>query len=333
MIVLAVDAGGTSTRAAVVADDGSCLGYGTSGSGNPVSTGAGTATESAIACLSDALLRSGVAASKVDMCLVAMAGGLSKQDEDRYSSRIRELGVNSPVLFEGDALAAFYSGTWLQQGYALIVGTGAAAIRVSNSQPVITRDGLGWLLGDDGSGFWIGQQVARAALAALEDRAPETKLSGLLLSELESTLTSKWVSQGRSPKLAAAMETIYRSRPIELARFAKLAFQASPDLVADRIIDTAVQSLAITLEAVMRPYRPDPVVLGGGILTSNPGFAQRIIDSLPQPPEEVQLVSGGLAGAALLALRAAGQEPTSEVFAKIASSLQALKEAPVVLTQ
>ena len=37
--VLAIDAGGTSTRAVIVDEDGSCLGFGHSGGGNPISAG------------------------------------------------------------------------------------------------------------------------------------------------------------------------------------------------------------------------------------------------------------------------------------------------------
>ena len=37
--VLAIDAGGTSTRAVIVDEAGNCLGFGHSGGGNPISAG------------------------------------------------------------------------------------------------------------------------------------------------------------------------------------------------------------------------------------------------------------------------------------------------------
>lgn len=45
---LAVDAGGTSTRSVLVTADGACLGYGTAGGGNPISSGTERAASAVI---------------------------------------------------------------------------------------------------------------------------------------------------------------------------------------------------------------------------------------------------------------------------------------------
>ena len=59
MNYLAVDVGGTSTRAAVVAADGSCLGYGTAGSGNPTSFDTVTAVTAIVAATRTAMAAGG----------------------------------------------------------------------------------------------------------------------------------------------------------------------------------------------------------------------------------------------------------------------------------
>ena len=322
MIALAVDAGGTSTRAVVVAGDGTCLGFARSGSGTPVSAGLGLAAASVAAAAGEALARAGVSGAEAELCLVAMAGGMAPAEEQTYRDHLSALGLSVPLVFEGDALAIFCSGTWLDTGYALIVGTGAAAIRVEGGRTVVERDGLGWLLGDDGSGFWIGHHVVRAALAALEGRGPATKLTDLVLADVNGSPSPGWATRGRPPQLAAVMELLYQGRPVELARFAPLAFQAAPDPVADRIVASAAGALATTLASVMRPVASGPVVFGGGTLVHNPGLARRVAATLPTEP---QLVTDGLAGAAVLALRAAGQVVDADVFTRIVQSLEQLR--------
>ena len=47
---------------------------------------------------------------------------------------------------------------------------------------------FGWLLGDDGSGYWIGRRVVRAAVGAIDGRLPETALADALLGIFLGTL-------------------------------------------------------------------------------------------------------------------------------------------------
>ena len=50
----------------------------------------------------------------------------------------------------------------------LIAGTGSAAGLVRDHRLVRTADGHGWLLGDDGSGFWLGREAVRSVLRKLD---------------------------------------------------------------------------------------------------------------------------------------------------------------------
>lgn len=328
MIAVAMDAGGTSTRCVVLDGDGTCLGYGRSGSGNPVSSGVLVAAASAAASARDAFTMAGVSPREADVWLVAMAGGVADAEVELFREPMRGLGLGLPPVFEGDAMATFRSGTWQDSGYALIVGTGATAVRFEDGRLVAACDGLGWLLGDDGSGFWIGHRVVRAGLAALENRGPATRLAELVGAELVGVEVPARALEGRAPQIAAAIEALYRGRPVELARFARLAFQAAPDPVADRIVAEAAEALAATVSAVITGGAPGPVVLGGGMLTHNPALAAQVIRALPPGvATEVHSVPDGLSGAAGLALRAAGTPVDAAVFERITGTLAALRVA------
>ena len=48
--------------------------------------------------------------------------------------------LDTPLQFESDLLATFFSGTHHSDGYALISGTGAGAIRVEDGRPWFGTD-------------------------------------------------------------------------------------------------------------------------------------------------------------------------------------------------
>ena len=69
-LCLAIDAGGTSTRALLIAADGDCVGYGRAGGGNPVSWGPEEAARSVTSAVAAALehRRSGLVPSTASTC-------------------------------------------------------------------------------------------------------------------------------------------------------------------------------------------------------------------------------------------------------------------------
>ncbi|MEP9384054.1 N-acetylglucosamine kinase [Nocardioides cheoyonin] len=325
--VLAVDAGGTSTRTVVVDGSGRCLGYGRAGSGNPTSSGPAAAAGAVAASAAMALEGAGVPASELSLVVLAMAGHRSAGPLDELHRGLEREGVTAPVVFESDQLAMYFSGTHLPQGYGVVAGTGAAAIRVEDGQAIATSDGLGWLLGDEGSGFWIGQRVVRAALADLDGRGPATALTPLLLHRLDLGAAATSSYDERREVIARALERLYALRPVRLAQFADLAFDAYGDAVADGIVTDAVAGLARTLAAVASPVVSGPVVLGGGILTHHPALALRVVSAfagggaLP----DMHTVADGVVGAATLALRHAGVGVGAAEFERLVGSLAPLR--------
>ena len=321
-IHLAVDAGGTSTRAVLVAESGRCVGYGIGGPGNPTSSGPQVAAESVCRAVDAALSRAGADGGAVASVVLAMAGSGGTRDTSWVAGPLSELGVCVGVRFSSDLLATFCSGTPALSGYGVVAGTGASAVRVENGRVVATSDGLGWLLGDVGSGFWVGHQVVRESLASLDGRAPSTRLAGLLLAELGIADDGLAEPDGRRTALREAVTRLYATRPVQLARFAPLAFAASGDPAADRIVQEAAAGLAHTLDAVRLPGLDGPVVLGGGTVAQQHGLPELVA---PGRPHDVVLVPDGAAGAAVVTLREAGVSVDEAVFAVLITSLSTLR--------
>ena len=69
-------------------------------------------------------------------------------------------------------------------GYCVVAGTGAGAIRIRGGEIDRVVDLAGWQLGDLGSGYWLGHEAAKAAVAEMEGRGPATALTPALLEAL-----------------------------------------------------------------------------------------------------------------------------------------------------
>ena len=322
-LMVGVDGGGTATRAVLTTADGRCLGYGTAGRGNPISAGAEQARGAVRQAVRAAVASSGRSLSDVSVVVAALAGqAASGAGADALRALLRVDGFDGALRFESDLLATYFSGTAAESGYAVVSGTGACAIRVEGGRIVATADGLGWLLGDRGSGYWIGQRVAKAAIRDLDGTGPATDLTRRLLGRIgiDSSGIRAAGDDDRPLALERLAAKLYALPPIELASFAPLAFASPDDPVAADILSRAGEHLADSLVAVLA--EPGPLVIGGGVL-SRPGavrdaFRRRLGDGSVAP---VVPVEDGAVGAGLLAMRAGGHVVTPGRLERLGETL------------
>jgi N-acetylglucosamine kinase-like BadF-type ATPase len=318
---LAVDAGGTSTRAVVLDNSGRAYGYGRSGVGNPTAAGVREAVN-AIGSAVEQAMAGATGSERPALALIAMAGEKTATFREQVSDRLSTLGVRHVVL-EHDLLGMFHSGTAALDGYALIAGTGTVAARIRGGQLDRVVGGKGWLLGDAGGGFWIGHAVARAVVASLDGQGEDTALTDLILDEMgiEANVTTV---AGCPEALRQLVSALYTRPPISLAEFAPLAFAVHEDRVARPILVGASAALADLLSAVRAADLAGPVVVGGsiivrGMLAAPPSLRDELVS--PAGGDPVIPVSDGLVGAAVLVLRYAGFDVDEALFRTIQSEV------------
>ncbi|CAN5221870.1 BadF/BadG/BcrA/BcrD ATPase family protein [soil metagenome] len=317
--ILAIDAGGTSSRAVLLDESGACSGFGRASGGNPTAVGVAGAVDALALAAERALGGQTPSPTSDSLVVIALAGTATPPFITLLESRLAGLGLAGRTVIEPDLLGTFCSGTPLAEGYAVIAGTGTIAARISDGQIHTVKGGSGWLLGDAGSGFWIGQQVARAVVASLDGLGPATTLTQLLLEATGIERTGAR-SRGRSEELSRLVHELHALRPVELARFAPLAFQAldvSPaDPVAREILEAAAEAIARVLSAAREPEFgdtsvPGVVVLGGSVLAAGLARAPAIFTDALQDAlggAELVPVEDGIVGAAVLAFRHLGLE-------------------------
>lgn len=169
------------------------------------------------------------------------------------ADQLRQSLDASSVVVAADAVTAFLGTVGARPGTVIICGTGIAALGIATDSAPRRIDARGYLLGDFGSGFWIGQRGLQAALDALEGRGEPTSLaefSGRLgtpadiyLQAMGSTPPPKFVAEFAPDVIRAATEG---------------------DDVALSILTAAADELARTIRAAR--ISDGPIGLTGGLV-------------------------------------------------------------------
>ena len=121
-----------------------------------------------------------------------------------------DAGLRCPYAVHGDALVAYASGTAAPDGTVLIAGTGAITAQVHELRLDRIADGHGWLLGDAGSGFWLGREAVRRLLADLDAGRAPGALATTVLTEL---LGSAEIAARPRDTVDAVVQAVTRRAP------------------------------------------------------------------------------------------------------------------------
>lgn len=322
--LLAVDVGGSTSRATLVDMDGNCLGQGRNRGGNPGSNPPEQAAAAVVAAAEAAVAQAG-APLDIKVALLAVAGPRNAEVQQLMETAFRRLGLGGPFVMTGDTQAMLPSVTAAMDGYCVFAGTGSGAIRVRSGEIEGVVDAAGYLLGDLGSGYWLGHHAAIAVTAALEGRGPETALSKAVLDSLGIGMTFDRAFDGRPLALRHFIDAIYRMRPIELAKFAPLVIANRDDPVAAELLAEAEAYLLANFRRVFDPGMAGPVVLGGSVaahLIALPAAIAGVLRDAGHTPD-IRLAGDGSVGAVVLALRAMGRTVDEAMIKTIAASIAA----------
>ncbi|HEY5381066.1 MAG TPA: BadF/BadG/BcrA/BcrD ATPase family protein [Acidobacteriaceae bacterium] len=239
---VALDGGGTKTEC-WVADETRALGRSSGPTVKIMNVGEQAATERLQTLVRETLAAAGVAGSAITRTCFGLAGSSSDEVRLWAEATLRKL-LGGEILLTGDeeiALDAAFRGG---PGVLVIAGTGSHVTGRCADGSRVTAGGWGPMLGDEGSGNWIGLEAIRAGLRA-KDRSVET----CLLREIEQT----WKVEGLGELVARAN---LRERP-EFAALAEVVASCaeSGDVLARGVLERAGQELADQVSLVMSKMR------------------------------------------------------------------------------
>jgi glucosamine kinase len=309
--VVGVDAGGTSTRALAVDAAGAVLGTGASGGSNPNSH----PPEQAAGRIADAITAAtaGLPRERVLACVVGMAGESKLTDPAVaavFEQAWRRAGVAGLVRVASDAEAAFASATSAADGTVLIAGTGSISGRIRKRRMVGTNGGYGWLLGDEGSGYWIGREAVRATLDALCGGQPLSGLPSAVLAEALDVSPRDEVPDAERLHIWSRLITAANAEaPVRLARFAPLvsAAESAGEAVARGIVERAAGFLVANALGCREIGENTPIVLVGSVLSATSPVGVHVRAALSEL-EVLTSLDGVLGAAWLAAVEAFGED-------------------------
>ncbi|PFG29437.1 N-acetylglucosamine kinase [Paramicrobacterium agarici] len=192
---------------------------------------------------------------------------------ERLLDAVRPIGV-SRVAVAHDSISGYLAANDTETGVMLAVGTGVVVLAVA-AGGVAKVDGWGNLIGDAGSGYWVGREGLIAVMRAFDGRGDETELTALAedafgpLDEIYMVLQS---DPRRVSRIAAFCRTT-----VDAAR--------AGDSVATEIVRRAAAELAHSARSALvragwAEGSPTRVSAVGSLPTKSTFFREHLEDAL-----------------------------------------------------
>jgi N-acetylglucosamine kinase-like BadF-type ATPase len=299
--VLGIDAGGTKTVCHLADGEARLIAEARGGGANLQAVGELEVEKVLYSVMQQALGERTVAPAAI--CL-GIAGVDRPDDLQVVRGIMRRIGFHARVLVVNDALVALEAGAPGVPGVVIISGTGSIAYGRNEAHEAARAGGWGYVLGDEGSGYWIGRAALRAVLREADQRGQQTALTPLVLQHF-----------GVDKPQALLHEVYYNNlRPAAIGALAPCVETASRegDSAAIGILRSAATELEASGLTVARRLgligSPFTFVLSGGIFRAVPWLREELERRLPAaaPGSVTQLLAREPAsGAVALALQEA----------------------------
>ena len=289
MHVLGIDAGGTKTIC-LLADERGVI--------HSEGRGPGANLHAAGELAVEKVLREVMETAIGDRAIVPAAiclgiAGVDREDEAQIVRGImrrimRRIGHRSRVLVVNDALIALVAGARDAPAIVIIAGTGSIVYGRNAGGDAARAGGWGHMIGDEGSGYWIGRESLAAVMRASDGRGPATRLTREILTHFNVD------DESRLPRIVYDRDVPRRS----VAALGPIAQRVAEqgDAVAIRILERAAEELVLAARSVASrlEMRGDAFTfyLAGGVFRVVPWLADEVTRRLAEvaPRCQVQIL-------------------------------------------
>jgi len=311
--IIGIDGGGTKTLGILINEKADLLAKAELGPSNYHVLGK-TKLKELIGELVAELIEQSKIAPEVDAICVGLAGAGREKERNEVTKLVKELKCAKEVLAEHDASIALAGALGGKPGIMIIAGTGSIAFGRNADGKTARAGGWGYLLGDEGSGFYIGQKALIAALKEWDGRGEKTKLTEMITTEYGVSNIEGIIEKVYSEKL--------KSKGI--GKIAPLVFKAAKegDKIARTIVENAGRELGTLANAVMRTLNLTEnveIALVGSIFKQKEFLLGSLRNAIP-PEANVTFCEPRfppVIGAVLLALKKIGVKTDEKLLAKL----------------
>jgi N-acetylglucosamine kinase-like BadF-type ATPase len=301
MHVLGIDAGGTKTVCLLADGRGHVIAEARGGGANLQSAGELAVEKVLHHVMEEALGEHDILPAAI--CL-GIAGVDRPEDADAVRGIMRRIGFKTPTLVVNDALVALVAGADDDPGVVVVAGTGSIAYGRDSAGRAARSGGWGYLLGDEGGGFWIGRSALAAVVRQFDGRGPATLLTEMVLEHMHLDSPTQLIHE-------IYYRDLHRHAIAGMAPLVQRATDAG-DAVAEQILIRAGTELTSAAASVVGHLGMRgavfPVILAGGIFRGIPWLTHDLTARLSEvaPRAEVRVLTAEPAvGAVRLAIAAA----------------------------
>ncbi len=270
-IVVGIDGGGSRTRALVADEQGQEI-ITVEGEGSAVRPGQAEHSADVIAALvRDALASSDMNHVVPKVLCVGVAGVGRDVERQALWQALVSREIAEDVVVHPDAMIALDDAFADGAGILLIAGTGSICFGRSPAGTFGRCGGWGPVIGDEGSGGWIGRRALSVVTASSDGREPETALTGAVLTAAQVNDVQEliaWAAQATPGTLATLAPAV-------------MSVADGGDLRANSLLSLASEELVLHVRTLARQLFVDerssiPVAFAGGLLSRGSSLRKRV---------------------------------------------------------
>jgi N-acetylglucosamine kinase-like BadF-type ATPase len=298
--LLGIDGGATKTLAAVLDFEQRAIHLAHAGPSNEDAVGSRAAVAALLDVAEEAIGRAGIAAEQLAGAVLAVAG----TDTDAIVRHVR--AVHDEWIVVNDVVGAWAAATGAQPGIGAISGTGSNVFGVGPDGRAWRVGGWGHLLGDEGSGYWLGVESIRAALHDRDGSGPQTALSEAVVEFFGTSSVEAVASLVYSKPLSKSEIAAFT---VETCRLAEQGDAVARELYRRGAEQLAGQVAVVARETGLAQADSFPLGLIGSVFKAGELFAEPLAAAVREsaPGAQVAIVEMAPVGGSLqLALRACG---------------------------
>ena len=242
--IIGIDGGGTKTHAIIANSAGEALAEHFAGPTNFQIIGESQSAEIILELIESCCESIGCNPADVASVVIGLTGAGRLTEQRRVATAIKQCAKRQKIavkqiIVESDARIALEGAFKGEPGIILIAGTGSIAFGKDAKGKVYRVGGWGRILGDEGSGYYLGRLGLSAVAHHLDERGKKTVLTSMLAKKFKMS------------EQASIINAVYR-KDFDIAAVAPLVLEAAAkkDEVCMMIAEHAVFELADHIRVV-----------------------------------------------------------------------------------
>lgn len=291
---MGIDGGGSSLRVVITDSALKILAQSQDETANPSIIGHDLAAQRIQSTIQSALAQSGLSPAQITGVGIGIAGAAAAHSEAWLHQVVSAVLPESHIVPSSDFEIALVGAHGERRGVLLLAGTGSVAYGMNGEGQSAQVGGWGYLLGDEGGGYWISMRVLQHIAHTVDGRAtfsPDLTASILHFLGLQSP--------------SDLLPFLYHpdKPPVrQVASLAPLIIEKADEPFLVQIVQVAAASLAHLAHTLIQRLQLDSpqIAFAGGLLETENALSRRVCQHLNLLSHPVPRYSPAV-GAALLA--------------------------------